>query len=372
MNVIFRADASLQMGTGHVMRCLTLAEALKAKGAECQFICREHTGNLIEHLRHKGYRVHVLAIASPVSILTAMDESPTRPQLAHAGWLGATQEQDALECASLIAELQPNWLIVDHYALDARWEIALQPHYRKLMVIDDLADRQHASDLLLDQTFGRDPKAYQPWVSASCSVLCGSQYALLRPEFSALREYSLKRREPPQLEHLLITMGGVDKDNATGNILIALKSSELPIGCRVTVVMGASAPWINDIRQKAAQLPWPTEVLVNVSDMAQLMANSDLAIGAAGSTSWERCCLGLPSLMVVLADNQRSIAKALQDTGASKIIGDSSSDVTIYELITELVSNTQNLGCMSDAARQVADGKGTARVVSYLFAKGHA
>src|SRR5690606_15243077 len=127
---------------------------------------------------------------------------------------------------------------------------------------------------------------------AESIVLCGSQYALLRPDFAALRAYSLRRRERPQLRHLLLTMGGVDKDNATGRVLQALTASELPASCRITVVMGATAPWLAEVRQLAEQLPWSTSVRVGVSDMAQLMADSDLAIGAAGATSWERCCLG--------------------------------------------------------------------------------
>src|SRR5690606_9706020 len=116
------------------------------------------------------------------------------------------------------AELHPDWLIVDHYALDARWETALRPHYRKLMAVDDLADRRHQCDLLLDQTFGRTVEDYRPWVPATCTVLCGSNFALLRPEFADLRAYSLRRRAKPQLKHLLISMGGVDKDNSTAQV----------------------------------------------------------------------------------------------------------------------------------------------------------
>ena len=373
MKVIFRVDASLKMGTGHVMRCLTLADALRLGGADCQFICREHQGNMIEYIQNKGFRVHALTTTLPtLMILNETDESKNGTQLSHADWLGATQEQDALECATVIASLQPDWLIVDHYALDAYWETALQPYYRKLMVIDDLADRLHASDLLLDQTFGREPQAYQSWVSSESTVLCGSKFAMLRSEFSALRSYSLKRRESPKLQHLLITMGGVDNNNSTGKILEALKHSKLPERCRITVVMGANAPWLTDVRQKAGQLIWQTDVLVNVSNMAQLMADSDLAIGAAGSTSWERCCLGLPTLMVILADNQRAIAQALEDTGASKAITDLSSNVSTSKLIAELLADEQNLARMSLAARQVTDGRGTARLISYLLAGGHA
>lgn len=368
MKIIFRADASLQIGTGHVMRCLALADALKTQGAECQFICREHPGNLIEHIKHKGYRVHALAAASSVhTSLLEIDEATTKSQPAHAAWLGATQTQDATECATVVAELQPDWLIVDHYALDAYWETALQPHYRKLMVIDDLADRPHVSDLLLDQTYGRDAQAYQPWVSADCTVLCGSQYALLRPEFSALRPYSLTRREKPQLEHLLINMGGVDKDNATGQVLQTLRHCALPKHCRITVVMGASAPWITDVRHQAEQLPWPTEVRVNVSDIAQLMADSDLAIGAAGSTSWERCCLGLPAVMIVLADNQRQVAQGLEQAGAVHVI---QSPQLVLEclptLLASLVSAPAQQIAMSQVAACIADGSGVLTVIDHL------
>lgn len=364
MKVAFRADASLQMGSGHIMRCLTLADALAAQGAECHFICREHSGNLTKHIRNKGYRVSVLpvleqAIASP----STEDE----PQLTHAHWLGASWQQDADACTTILAEQHPDWLIVDHYALDARWEKALKAHYRKLMVIDDLADRPHTCQLLLDQTFGRDAGDYQLWVPADCMLLCGSRYALLRPEFAALRPCSLRRRSNPQLRQLLITMGGVDKDNATGQVLEALKSCVLPDDCHITVVMGATAPWLDDVRQLAAQMRWPTEVRVNVSDMAQQMADSDLAIGAAGATSWERCCLGLPTVMLVLAENQRQVARGLEQAGAVQVL---QNPQQIHEslpvLLRLLLSSSERLSIMSRAAAAIADGNGVAAVIQYL------
>ena len=128
------------------------------------------------------------------------------------------------------------------------------------------------------------------------------------PEFAALRAYSLQRRARPQLRQLLITMGGVDKDNATGEVLTALRVCPLPADCQITVVMGTTAPWLSEVEQLARDMPWPTRVLVGVNDMARLMAESDLAIGAAGATSWERCCLGLPTAMFVLAENQKYAA----------------------------------------------------------------
>jgi UDP-2,4-diacetamido-2,4,6-trideoxy-beta-L-altropyranose hydrolase len=353
MLIVFRVDASLQIGTGHVMRCLTLADALRAQGADCQFICREHAGHLTAQIRRKGYATHALRApveGGPLAI-------PSAPLLAHAQWLGTTQQQDAEECAPILAELHPDWLIVDHYALDTRWETALRPHYRKLMAIDDLADRPHQCDLLLDQTFGRTVENYRPWVPAPCTVLCGSNYALLRPEFAELRTYSLRRRAKPKLRHLLISMGGVDKDNSTAQVLKALESSDLPADCRISVVMGATAPWLADVRRQAVRMPWPVEVRVNVVDMAHLMADSDLAIGAAGSTAWERCCLGLPSIMRVLADNQRFIAEQLHEAGAAMVLDQASFCSRIESL---------PLAQMSVSAARIVDGLGAARVVTQL------
>ena len=359
MKVAFRTDASLQIGTGHVMRCLTLADALSAKGADCQFICRAHEGNLIDYIRSKGHTTQALPVEATFPRSLA---DPT-----HAPWLGATQAQDAEACAPILAAQHFDWLIIDHYALDARWERAMAPHYRKLMVIDDLADRPHACNLLLDQTFGRDAADYRPLVPADCQLLCGSQYALLRPEFAALRPYSLQRRAHPVLRELLITMGGVDKDNATGQVLQALRACPLPADCRVTVVMGATAPWLEEVRTQAQDMPWPTRVLIGVSDMAQLMADSDLAIGAAGATSWERCCLGLPTIMLVLAENQRKIAEGLCKAGAAHLV-----DMALLHkqpLIAAEYIETPSLSAMSCAAAAITDGLGAVQVTENLMNK---
>jgi UDP-2,4-diacetamido-2,4,6-trideoxy-beta-L-altropyranose hydrolase len=263
--------------------------------------------------------------------------------------------------------VKPDWLIVDHYALDARWELALKPRYRKLMVIDDLADRPHLCDLLLDQTFGRNAEDYRAWVPASSRLLCGSQYALLRPEFAALRDYSLQRRSNPQLRQLLITMGGVDKDNATGQVLEALRCCLLPTQCKITVVMGTTAPWLAEVSRQAQNMPWPTTVTSGVNDMAQLMSDSDLAIGAAGSTSWERCCLGLPTIMLILADNQRNVAQGLERVGAVQLLKDPLEiPDCLPVLLNGLVSSPFLLAEMSEAAASIADGRGVVAAISNL------
>lgn len=362
MRVAFRADASLQIGTGHVMRCLTLARTLSAKGVRCEFLCRKHPGNLIEFIRGQGFITHSLPLLSDAGTDGSSSSGPT-----HAHWLGVSWEQDAEACRTALAEISPDWLITDHYALDSRWEQALSPHYRKLLVIDDLADRPHACHALLDQTLGRASEDYQPLVPRGCQLLCGSAYALLRPEFSAMRPYSLERRVQAPLRELLINMGGVDKDNITGQVLTALLTSPLPKDCRITVVMGSTAPWLEEVRRQASELPWPNRVLAGVDNMAQLMADSDLAIGAAGTTAWERCCLGLPALMLVLADNQRKVAQSLASTGAAAVLqGGEALASQLAAWLGRLRKSPDALAAMSLVAAQVIDGGGAQRIAQLL------
>lgn len=366
MNVAFRADASLDIGIGHAMRCLTLAVALREHGANCHFICREHPGNLLDHIRKRGFSVHVLSCCKPAE--RPKDEIGAS-QPAHGHWLGCDWKTDALQTGDILAELQPDWLVVDHYALDTQWEQALKGHYKKLLVIDDLADRPHACDVLLDQNLGREAKDYAVLVPNHCTVLVGPHYALLRPEFAALREYSLRRRVVQALKRILITMGGVDQPNATGKVIEALRACPLPQDCHITVVMGAQAPWLEQVHALAATLPWPTEVRVDISDMAQVMADSDLAIGAAGGTSWERCCLGIPSMMIILAANQQLIAQALDERGAAINLGsvvDTEFSNKMTRGLHRLVSEQDLLEAMIKAATAVTRGTGTEQTVRFM------
>lgn len=357
--VIFRVDASLRIGTGHVMRCITLADELIATGAQCQFICREHEGHLIDQLRSRGFVVYALEVLSSSDL--------ANPNLAHSDWLGATQEDDAAQCERILADIRPDLLVVDHYGLDMRWERSLSPYCGMLMVIDDLADRQHACDILLDQTFGRECADYQLLVSNECLILCGSQYALLRPEFARYRTDSLSRRDHPSLRELLITMGGIDIDNVTGRVLDLLNNSALPSDCQITIVMGHNAPWLDDVKKAVSKMPWQTQVLVGVTNMAQLMAKSDLAIGAAGATAWERCCLGLPTVLLVLADNQKKIAAGLHASGAAELV-----DLRFMSAqagFSSRIFEVKTLQKMSKAASDVTDGKGAERVRRFILSR---
>lgn len=362
MKVIFRTDASIDIGNGHVMRCLTLADAFMTRNADCQFICRDHDGNLIEFIRSKGYIVHALT-------RDKLTVDAYEPVSCHAKlqMLGVTQEQDIEDCIPILAAQQPDWLVVDHYALDANWERGITEHCCKLMVIDDLADRSHVCDMLIDQTFGRDEMDYSTLVPTECRVLCGSRYVLLRPEFTELRSYSLKRRAQPNLRKLLITMGGVDKDNVTGQVLQDLNSCQLPAGCQLTIVMGANAPWVDVVRKQAQRMQCSTRVLVGVTNMAQLMAESDLAIGAAGATSWERCCMGLPTLLLVLAENQRGIAQALEEAGAARLIQLSQRLAKhLRKLLFILTEDPNQLLAMSKCAAHVVEGGGVHAILRQM------
>ena len=364
--IVFRADASLQMGSGHVMRCLTLADAFAAQGAQCRFICRQLAGNLIATIAQRGFAVTTLPAPLPSTLAAQCNENDSCSRNAYEGWLGISYQTDALQTGTAMAGLRPDWLVVDHYAIDQQWESAMRPHTRRLMVIDDLADRPHDCDLLLDQNLGRQAQNYASLVPGQCQFLIGPHYALLRPEFATLRPYSLQRRQRPQLKRLLITMGGVDQPNATGQVLQALQACGLPPDCRITVVMGLQAQWLEQVRAQAQRMPWPTEVLVNISDMAQRMADSDLAIGAAGSTSWERCCLGLPTLMVVLADNQQPSAHALQAAQAALLLGDVGNIAVQLPLAINALLSQNRLQEMSAAAAAVNYGQGVGSVLQMM------
>ncbi|MEW4981710.1 MAG: UDP-2,4-diacetamido-2,4,6-trideoxy-beta-L-altropyranose hydrolase [Cycloclasticus sp.] len=358
-SVIIRADASLQMGTGHIMRCLTLAEALKKQAVEIEFICRAHAGNLIERIKRQGFKIHVL----PLSQNTVIDDG-----LYGSKWLGSTQQEDAELCLPILKKIKPDWLIVDHYSLDQTWQNLLAECFSKLMVIDDLANRKHQCDVLLDQTYGRKESDYVGLVPKRSQRLLGSEYALLRPEFAEWREYSLQRRIKPSFKKLLITMGGVDLNNVTGELLEVLKDGSLSKELEINIVMGATAPHLKSVQQQAGLLAYKTNVMVNVSNMAEMMANADLAIGAAGATTWERCCLGLPTIQIILAENQRVAAANLASHGAVLTLNKDGL-VNLQNIFFEIEIKKIRLETVSKNAGKITYGNGSTIVVRKLTQK---
>ncbi len=359
--VVFRTDASVQIGTGHVMRCLALAQALRADGAVCRFVMRDlaaHAGALVSAA---GFEVTLLRPPAPTDVPDC--------ELAHGGWLGVAQSVDAAETAKVLASTPPDWLVVDHYALDRRWQSALRAMVGRIMVIDDLADRAHDADVLLDQNLGRSGADYDGLLPADCIRLLGPRFALLRPEFAAARPAALARRagraaQPGHRLSILLAMGGIDKDNATGQVLAALDPS---LDIKVTVVLGGQAPHLDRVRAQARALAFPVAVVVDVKDMARLMAEADLGIGAGGSTSWERCCLGLPTMLLTLADNQMPGAVALERAGAAVLLGDVRAGGWVPRLISSM-SKARKIG-LNDSWRNcaaVCDGLGVERCSAVL------
>ena len=356
--IVFRVDASLVIGSGHVMRCLALANAFSLRGYDCIFICRKNVGHLNDKISASGFLVHELE-----SLTLKSDFGVTSSQ---SEWQDYDEQLDAVQTREIISPLNTLLLVVDHYGLGADWERVLKSQSHKTLVIDDLADRRHDCHYLLDQTLGREFSDYRMLVPESCQVMLGTSYALLRDEFSALREASLERRKKPRLNNILITMGGSDVDNVTGLILDTLRVCNLSQHTKITVVLGSQSAHLSEIVLLAESLKFSVEVLIDATNMAELMLNADLAIGASGSTNWERCCLGLPTLLVVLAENQIPSSLSVSAAGAGRLVGKPQDIPIKLPIILDEVLNLGSLIKMSSKASKITDGRGVLKLISQL------
>lgn len=353
MKVAFRVDASSHMGIGHFMRCLTLAEALRERGADVRFVCRAHVGHMIAMLTH---------LAIPVTVLPAPITTTDHTE-DYAVWLGVAQEVDAAEAIEALNGERPDWLVVDHYGLDAQWEQRLRPYVVKLMVIDDLADRHHDCDLLLNQNYSDEGEpCYQGLVPENCCLLLGVQYALLRREFQIMR-HSLKAREG-KLESVLVFFTAGDDQGETLKAMIGVHQHG---GAKIVdVVVGHSNSRKEEIRKLCASRNWNYHCQIDY--MAKLIAQADIVIGAGGSSNWERCALGAPALVTILAENQAPIAQALGRIGAVCNLG-WGRDLQAADYANALSTlNQQRLAAMSEQALQLVDARGAERIADVLFA----
>ena len=300
MRVLVRTDASVEIGSGHLMRCMTLADHLRNDGSEVAFVCRDLPGGMFDLLHARGYQSAKLPLAKAGE---------------------GAQQFDAKETIKAAGQLFPDgvdWLVVDHYQLDAVWERMLRPHARRLMVIDDLANRNHDCDLLLDQNYYQNQdRRYQGLLPEQCVTLLGPAYVLLRPEFAEARK-RLRTRDGT-VRRILIFFGGSDSTNQTRKALDAIKLISNP-EIAVDVVVGASNPYRDEIRALSQEMP-KVQYHCQVSNMAELIGAADIAIGAGGATTWERCSLGLPTLTVVFADNQLQTTLDLEQLGAIEFLG---------------------------------------------------
>ena len=341
------------------MRCMTLAQALKARGADCHFLCKDIPGHSMEKIRSHGF---------PVFPLAAGKENPEPGDPAHAPWLEGSWKEDATQSLYFLKTIQPNWILVDHYGLDIRWEKKIRPCTGKIFVLDDLADRCHDCDILLDS--GRDPESleYKNLVPPHCILLLGTDHVLLRNEFIRMRPESLKRRANPALRRILITMGGMDTANVTGRILKTLRSFPFIKNLEVEVVLGGKAPHLEAVRQEILSFPCPVQMHIDTPSMAKLMAKSDLAIGAPGSTSWERCCMGLPSILFLLAENQKAVVNIMNRHGAAWVLPASEQGFgELEKLLGKLLQHPGLLHEQSRRAAQLIRGSGTDHVCQHLI-----
>jgi len=355
MNIAIRVDSSIQIGTGHVIRCLTLAQALNRKSIDVLFICREHEGNLISFLKNKEFEV------SSIPLEKQADFSSTP----HANWLGADWETDSQRVVDILQKSNKtfNWLIVDHYALDYRWEKAIKPFVQQIMVIDGLADRKHDCDLLLDQNYYRKDR-YHDLLPQGCKKLLGPQYALLKTNYFEERKRTHIRKG--KILKILLSLGGVDLVNETSKALdaILLLNRE---DIEVDIVLGANSPHKNKIQKKISSFPQMT-CHVQIDYMAKLMREADLAIGSIGTATWERCCLGLPTLAITVAANQEPAAVELAKEGFIYYLGNSQ-DITTASLARHLqclLENRDLVHHLSARSFSLVDGKGTQRVLQKL------
>ncbi len=334
---VFRADASPEIGSGHVMRCLALADALEATGGWCcGFATRPETGAVVPSIRTLG--------CSPLDLVGAAEDEPA---VLASGWPGGC-----------------DLLVVDHYQRDARFERACRPWASRIMAIDDLADRPHDCDLLLDQTPDRQATVYTASTRASCRMMMGPSYALLRPEFAVTRSRALERRRRGEpVRRILVALGASDPHDATSRMLEGI--AESGVEAAVDVVLGEGAPHLATVRERIASLPQEATLHRAASNMAALMSGADMAIGAAGTTSWERCCVGLPTLAVITADNQRFVAAALDDAGAVRLLGraEELTAADIGDAVTWLANNTQVRTAMAEQAAALCDGRGLDRII---------
>lgn len=365
MNVTFRCDSSISIGIGHVMRCLTLANALKIQGVKCSFICRRHEGNIISLIEKQGFIVYQLTSNSVFH----------RPysKSGHLSWLGISQEQDAKECTFILNQIKPDWLIIDHYALDSTWEKTLRPYCKKIMVLDDLADRNHECDLLLDQSIGRQQSDYRNYLPLKTKLLLAPKYLLLRKPFLDTALKSKESRPRKVIKNVFISMGGMDNHNYISQILLAIIDLHKESPISVNIIISSQAPHINEIHSLQKQLPFHINIYDKcvAEDLADFMMKADIAISASGFTSYELVCMHVPTLLIPLSDIQYKVAKELVKFAPVYILDFKTKNIEneIKRKVFSIVKLTEFYKDIKNQSHECfyIDGKGLQRVIQCLM-----
>lgn len=341
MRVAFRTDASVAVGTGHLTRCLTLAEALRESGATSLFLCRAHSRDAHEAIGSAGFEVREL----PVRAIESPDD-------------GA---RDAQESLSALERERPDWLVVDHYGLDREWEKSMRPAVRRILVIDDLADRPHDCDALLDQNVLPDPEArYRGTLPPACVTWFGPAFILLRDEFRRVSRRS--RTGPPA--RALVSFGGVDRANHTMQAIEALARAR-PNRLRADVVVGKLHPQLAALREACAERGF--ECHVQSSRMAELMARADIAIAASGFTAYELVAMALPAILVPASPAQAAVADELGRRGLAVSMSREAVDTAaIADRLDRLCESETLRTGISRACAGFIDGRGAERVAQRM------
>jgi UDP-2,4-diacetamido-2,4,6-trideoxy-beta-L-altropyranose hydrolase len=336
--LIIRADANVAMGTGHVMRCLALAQAWQDEGGECIFAMAEANRFLEERVRSE--KIEIVTITGPVG-----------------------SQRDAAQFLELAGKHHARWVAVDGYHFDVEYQRRLKAAGLKLLLVDDTGHAgAYVADVVLDQNAHASENFYQrrePYTR----LLLGSRYAMLRREFKPWGDW--KRKIAPTGRKVLVTLGGSDPDNTTVRIIHALRLLA-DDNLEATIVVGGSNPHGDCLEKEVQDAGGAVCLLRNASNMPKLMADADVAISAAGTTCWEMCFLGLPAVLIDVAENQTPVAHELDRQGIAIHAG-STQDVTpedIAALLKPLLVSPERRAAMSGRARKLVDGSGAERVIS--------
>ena len=357
MIAVFSVDSSPNIGAGHVMRCLTLARQLKAQGIDIHFFSRSTLPHVVDQIQELG-QLHRLPVMSEGEIKW--------DPVDHTTWLGCDWLIDAKQAVSTLVKLDNSvkYLIVDHYGIDANWEEVLRPHVQTLLVIDDLADRAHQCDFLLDQTFGRLSQDYQKLVNVDAKLLVGSEYAMLRSEFNRFREDKSEDTGSGAGIAVLLALGGGRGSVTTLKIIEQLEMLKLERISTIDVIVDNCDSTFDKIASISNESFYEIRLHHFVREVASLMASSSIAIGAPATSLWERCCMGLPSIIIPIASNQKAIASSIESVNAAVLLMPDSIDSQLKNKIEDLLSNIESY---STAGMTICDGLGVNRVVANLL-----
>jgi UDP-2,4-diacetamido-2,4,6-trideoxy-beta-L-altropyranose hydrolase len=341
--LLIRADAGLEIGTGHVMRCLALAQAWQDAGGEAVFAMAKSVASLDDLLARE--KMQVLALNCEPG-----------------------DEADAAQTITAAQRKNAVWIVADGYGFGSEYQSQIKSAGFRLLFVDDLGHCEHYhADLILNQNLHADEIMYANRDERS-RLLLGPRFALLRREFCAANE---ERSVPEMVEKLLIAFGGSDSGNATSKVLKALEYIET-LTLQATVVIGAANPHFESLAQLSSVSRHRIKLVRQPESIASLMTSADLAISAAGSTCWELCLLGVPSLLLAIAKNQQSVGEALTRKGVSLYIGPAENVVpeVLASQIAQLLRSKQRREQMCLAGRSLVDGRGRARVIRAMHDPG--